>query len=80
MFGLLLNMLVAEKSGFNLVDQPAANDLHDFTDQIARQAMEAIQQAVANNAAASAVPPRATVRAAPISMIETPQVATASPS
>ena len=49
-FGLLLNMLVAEKSGFNLVDQPGGSaDLHDFTDQIAKQAMEAIQQAVAAN-------------------------------
>jgi uncharacterized membrane protein YqiK len=49
-FGLLLNMLVAEKSGFNLVDQPAGSDLHDFTEKIAKQAMEAIQQAVAANA------------------------------
>jgi hypothetical protein len=49
-FGLLLNMLVAEKSGFNLVDQPAGSDLHEFTEKIANQAMEAIQQAVAANA------------------------------
>jgi hypothetical protein len=45
-FGLLLNMLVAEKSGFNLVDHPAGSDLHDFTEKIAKQAMEAIQDAV----------------------------------
>ena len=57
-FGLLLNMLVAEKSGFNLVDQPAATDLHDFTDQIAKQAMEAIQKAVANNAVRARCPSR----------------------
>ncbi len=78
-FGLLLNMLVAEKSGFNLVDQPAAADLHDFTDQIAKQAMEAIQKAVANNAAAPAVHQGNGSGPAPISMIETPQVATVSP-
>ena len=78
-FGLLLNMLVAEKSGFNLVDQPAAADLHDFTEQIAKQAMEAIQQAVANNAAAPAVHQGNGSGPAPISMIETPQVATVSP-
>jgi hypothetical protein len=51
-FGLLLNMLVAEKSGFNLVDHPAGSELQDFTDKIAKQAMEAIQQAVASNQAA----------------------------
>jgi uncharacterized membrane protein YqiK len=78
-FGLLLNMLVAEKSGFNLVDQPATNDLHDFTDQIAKQAMEAIQQAVANNALATPVHKGNGTGPAPLSMIETPQVATASP-
>jgi hypothetical protein len=50
-FGLLLNMLVAEKSGFNLVDQTATADLHDFTDKIAKESMEAIQKAVAANAA-----------------------------
>ncbi len=45
-FGLLLNMLVAEKSGFQLIDQPAGSDLHEFTEKIAKQALEAIQQAV----------------------------------
>ena len=55
-FGLLLNLLVAEKSGFNLVDQSAAgSDLHEFTEKIAKQAMEAIQQAVAGNPAAPAL-------------------------
>ena len=72
-------MLVAEKSGFNMVDQPGADDLHDFTDQIAKQAMEAIQQAVANNAVAPAVHQGNGAGPAPLSMIETPQVATVSP-
>src|SRR5262249_3666788 len=45
-FGLLLNMLVAEKSGFQPIDQPGNTDLRDFTEKVAKQAMEAIQQAV----------------------------------
>ncbi|MFI5386239.1 MAG: SPFH domain-containing protein [Fimbriimonadales bacterium] len=54
-FGLLLSMLVAEKSGFQLVDQPGGSDLHEFTEKIAKQAMEAIQQAVASSRATPAV-------------------------
>jgi uncharacterized membrane protein YqiK len=45
-FGLLLNMLVAEKSGFQLIDQPGNTDLREFTEKVAKQAMEAIQSAV----------------------------------
>jgi uncharacterized membrane protein YqiK len=48
-FGLLLNMLVAEKSGFQLIDQPGSADLHDFTEKVAKQALDAIQQAVTTN-------------------------------
>jgi uncharacterized membrane protein YqiK len=48
-FGLLLNMLVAEKSGFQLIDQPGGSDLREFTEKIAKQAMETIQQAVTTN-------------------------------
>ena len=48
-FGLLLNMLVAEKSGFQLIDQPAGSDLHEFTEKVAKQALEAIQQAVTSH-------------------------------
>jgi uncharacterized membrane protein YqiK len=51
-FGLLLNMLVAEKSGFQLVEQPGGSDLHDFTEKVAKEAIEAIQQALASNRAA----------------------------
>ncbi len=51
-FGLLLNMLVAEKSGFQLVDQPGGSDIDEFTKLVAKQAMEAIQQAVAANGSA----------------------------
>ncbi len=45
-FGLLLNMLVAEKSGFQLIDQPGGADLREFTEKVSKQAMEAIQKAV----------------------------------
>ena len=45
-FGLLLNMLVAEKSGFQLIDQPGNTDLKEFTEKVAKQAMDAIQSAV----------------------------------
>jgi uncharacterized membrane protein YqiK len=79
-FGLLLNMLVAEKSGFNLVDHPGANDLHDFTDQIAKQAMEAIQKAVANNAVGATHGHQGNgAGPAPLPLIETPQVGAVSP-
>ena len=76
-FGLLLNMLVAEKSGFNLVDQPAGSDLHDFTEKIGKKAMEAIQQAVAAN---SGTPPAVRqgngngVGSAPVASLATPTV------
>jgi hypothetical protein len=53
-FGLLLNMLVAEKSGFQLVDQPGAADLREFTERVSKQAMEAIQKAVESNGAGRA--------------------------
>jgi hypothetical protein len=48
-FGLLINLLVAEKAGFQLVDQPGSSELNELTEKIARQAMEAIEQAVASN-------------------------------
>ena len=44
--GLLLSLLVAEKSGFQLAEHPAGSELGAFTEQVTRQAMESIQQAV----------------------------------
>ena len=46
LMGLLLSLLVAEKSGFQLAEHPAGSELSAFTDQVTRQAMESIQQAV----------------------------------
>ena len=78
-FGLLSTCSWPKNPASIWSTSPAAADLHDFTDQIAKQAMEAIQQAVANNAAAPAVHHGNGSGPAPISMIETPQVATVSP-
>src|SRR5205823_7776845 len=46
LFGLLLSLLVAEKSGFQLTEQPAESELRAFTEKVTRQAMESIQQAM----------------------------------
>ena len=45
MLGMLINLLVAEKSGFQLADGPEMNTLREFTDRMTREAMESIQQA-----------------------------------
>jgi uncharacterized membrane protein YqiK len=44
--GLLVSLLVAEKSGFQLVEQPAGSDLRAFTEQVTHQVMDALQQTV----------------------------------
>jgi hypothetical protein len=46
LMGMLLSLLVAEKSGFQLTEQPAESELRAFTEQVTRQAMDSIQQAV----------------------------------
>ncbi len=54
LMGLLLSLLVAEKSGFQLVEQGGESTLRTFTEQVTRQAMESIQQAVGTGAASAA--------------------------
>ncbi len=54
LMGLLLSLLVAEKSGFQLAELPAASELSHFTEQVTRQAMESIQQAVGVGTASTA--------------------------
>lgn len=54
LMGLLLSLLVAEKSGFQLAEHPAGSELSGFTEQVTRQAMESIQQAVGAGATAPA--------------------------
>jgi uncharacterized membrane protein YqiK len=44
--GLLINLLVAEKSGFQASDTGAPSALQEFADRMAQQAMDAMQNAV----------------------------------
>jgi uncharacterized membrane protein YqiK len=54
LLGMLVSLLVAEKSGFQLVEQPAGSDLRAFTDQVTRQVMDGLQQSVGTNPAFAA--------------------------
>ncbi len=45
--GTLLSLLVAEKSGFGMMETTPESELRTFTETMNRQAMEAIQQALA---------------------------------
>jgi hypothetical protein len=44
MIGQLVNMLVAEKSGFALTDANGSSDLKDFADRMTKQAMASIEE------------------------------------
>jgi uncharacterized membrane protein YqiK len=46
LLGTLINLLVAEKSGFQLGDGGATSTLQEFADRMAQQAMDSMQQAV----------------------------------
>jgi hypothetical protein len=46
LLGLLLSLLVAEKSGFQLAEGTAGSPLQEFADKLAKQAMESMQQSV----------------------------------
>jgi uncharacterized membrane protein YqiK len=50
MLGLLINLLVAEKSGFQAADTGGLGSLKEFADRMTRDAMESIQQASAAQA------------------------------
>lgn len=49
MLGLLVNLLVAEKSGFQVPTTSESSTLHEFAERMARQAMESMQQAAGSN-------------------------------
>jgi uncharacterized membrane protein YqiK len=53
LMGLLLSLLVAEKSGFQLAEHPGESGLRTFSEQVTRQAMESIQEAVSNGTVAA---------------------------
>jgi hypothetical protein len=44
MVGMLLSLLVAEKSGFQVSDDPDLSELKDFGNRMSRQAMESMEQ------------------------------------
>ncbi len=50
MLGMLINLLVAEKSGFQLAEGPEVNALREFTERMTRDAMESMQQPAAAEA------------------------------
>src|SRR5262249_5313700 len=56
MLGLLINLLVAEKSGFQPADQAGLASLQEFADRMTREAMEARQQPAKAGAAPAAAP------------------------
>jgi hypothetical protein len=66
LLGLLISLLVAEKSGFQLHENPNLASLQEFTDRMTREAMESMQQAamaepqaaLAGQPAAPAAPPQ----------------------
>ncbi len=61
MLGLLINLLVAEKSGFQLSDTGTSSALQEFADRMARRAMESMEETV------EATPDRANgVKSAPV--------------
>ncbi len=50
MLGMLINLLVAEKSGFQPSDTQAMAGLQEFADRMSKEAMESMQQATAKEA------------------------------
>jgi hypothetical protein len=72
LLGMLINLLVAEKSGFQLNESSGLASLQEFTDRMTREAMDSIQQAATASMAAPATEPVAGV-------IESDQQAAATP-
>jgi len=54
--GLLLSLLVAEKSGFNLTENGSSAALQEFADRMTREAMESMPQAAEVDALKDAAP------------------------
>jgi uncharacterized membrane protein YqiK len=50
LLGMLLSLLVAEKSGFQLTEQMPGNVLQEFADKLSKQAMENMEEAMAAGA------------------------------
>src|SRR5262245_13757157 len=56
MLGMLINLLVAEKSGFAPAESDTANPLKEFAERMQKEALESMQQATLQVAAAEAKP------------------------
>jgi uncharacterized membrane protein YqiK len=56
MLGMLINLLVAEKSGFQVSDSGGMAGLQEFADRMTREAMESMQQASMARAEATDIP------------------------
>ena len=54
LLGMLLSLLVAEKSGFDVAGLPGGNVLQEFSDKISKQAMENIEEAMNANVGSAA--------------------------
>jgi uncharacterized membrane protein YqiK len=71
MLGTLLGLLVAEKSGFSVGDNPELSSLKEFADRISRQTIESMEQAAAvadtpvKSGNGSGAPPSPAATAAP---------------
>lgn len=66
MLGLLINLLVAEKSGFQVSDSSSLSSLQEFADRMTKEAMESMQQAnMAQAAETAAAPVRITAQGEP---------------
>jgi uncharacterized membrane protein YqiK len=58
LLGVLISLLVAEKSGFQLQQSTDLSTLQEFADRMTREAMQSMQQAAMGSAAATDLPPR----------------------
>jgi uncharacterized membrane protein YqiK len=62
LLGLLISLLVAEKSGFQLAETSGMATLQEFTERMSREAMESLQQAAMTTPTPVASEPGAVIR------------------
>ncbi len=73
LLGLLISLLVAEKSGFQLAETSGLATLQEFTERMSREAMESLQQA------AMATPAPVAGEPGPVIRVEKQEIPTAKP-
>jgi hypothetical protein len=66
MLGMLINLLVAEKSGFQMSNGEGASDLKEFAERMTRDAMASVQQATATPPVTLAAEPASTAPESPL--------------